>query len=179
MAMAASSEAAAAAAPPDSTETVLLAWSTAGPGEEREKLRRELEARRFRAVPTGAPPLEAVGLRDAVADALREAKVAIHLIGAHYGLVPEGDERSVVELQIHAAATAASADGPARIFWLAPGSRARDPRLDPLLARMQQQAPAGRPIDVLVNQSVEVLKAYVGADVPYRAPCPEFPLPKN
>jgi len=160
-AMAASSDAAATAAPPESAATVFLAWSTADLGEEREKLRRELEARRFRVVPAAAPPLEAGRLRDAVADALREAKVAIHLIGAHYGFVPEGDERSVVELQIDAAAAAVSPDGPARIFWLAPHEQVRDPRLDALVSRVQRQAPAGRPVDVLVNQSVETLKALV------------------
>ena len=174
-AMAASGEAAAAAAPPESAETVFLAWSTADLGEEREKLRRELEARRFRVVPTGAPPLEAAALRAAVADALREARVAIHLIGAHYGFVPEGDERSVVELQIDAAATAAAAGGSARILWLAPGSPARDPRLDALLGRMQQ-APAGRPMDVLVNQSVETLKALV-LDRLKPAPAPVATMP--
>jgi hypothetical protein len=160
-AMAASGDAAAAAAPPDAADTVFLAWSTADLSEEREKLRRELEARRFRVVPAGAPPLEAARLRDAVADALREAKVAIHLIGAHYGFVPEGDERSVIELQIDAAATAAAADGLARILWLAPNEPARDPRLDALVSRVQRQALPGRPIDMLVNQSVETLKALV------------------
>ena len=74
---------------------MFLAWTTGDLSEEREKLRRQLEARHYRVVPTGAPSLDATSVRASVLAALREAKVAIHLIGTLYGFVPEGEARSI------------------------------------------------------------------------------------
>jgi len=90
-AMAASGAAAVAALPPSAADTVFLAWTTGDLSEEREKLRRELEARNYRVVPSGAPPLEAARLRESILTDLRDAKVAIHLIGAHYVCPPNTD----------------------------------------------------------------------------------------
>ena len=99
-AMAASGAAATPPPPASAAATVFLAWTTGDLSEEREKLRRELEARNYRVVPTGAPSLDATSVRASVLAALGEAKVAIHLIGALYGFVPEGVARSIIELQV-------------------------------------------------------------------------------
>lgn len=160
-AMAASGDAAAAASPPSLADTVFLAWTTGDLDEERETLRRELEARNYRVVPGGAPPIDAARMRENVVDALRDAKLAIHLIGAHYGFVPEGDERSVVELQSDEAIYQASDSAAARMFWIAGSAQPRDPRLGGLVDRLQNQFPPGSHVDVLVNQSIETLKALV------------------
>jgi hypothetical protein len=160
-AMAASGDAVAAALPPSTAETVFLAWTTGDLSEEREKLRRELEARNYRVVPSGAPPLDAARLRESVLEALRNAKVAIHLIGAHYGFVPEGDERSIIELQSDEAIYQASNSAAARIFWLAPSAQPQDSRLSALVDRLQQQFPQGRRVDLLANRTIESLKALV------------------
>ena len=146
-------------------EIVFLAWTTGDLNEEREKLRRELEARRYRVLPSGAPPIEAEGVRERVIAALREARVAIHLIGAHYGFVPEGDDRSILELQADDATYKVAESRAARVFWLAPGTPGdppTDPRLKALLTRVQQPSPqSGRAADVLANQTIEVLKTLV------------------
>ena len=60
--------------PAPNGDTVFLAWTTSDLGEERERLRRELEARGYRVVPAGAPPVDAAGLRDAVAAGLARRK---------------------------------------------------------------------------------------------------------
>jgi hypothetical protein len=160
-AMRASDAAAAAALPPSVSDTVFLAWTTSDLSEEREKLRRELEARNYRVVPSGAPPLDAARLRETVVDTLRGARVAIHLIGAHYGFVPEGDERSIIELQSDETVFQASNSAAARIFWLAPNAQPQDPRLGALVDRMQKQSPQGGRVDLLANQTIEALKALV------------------
>ena len=97
---AAPSAAAAAAAPASVAGTIFLAWCTSDLAEEREKLCRELEARSYKVVPASAPPLDAAGVRERIVAALKDAKVAIHLIGANYGFVPEGEARSIIELQV-------------------------------------------------------------------------------
>ena len=158
-AMAPSSGGAAAAAPPASAgDTVFLAWTTGDLSEEREKLRRELEARTYRVLPTGAPPLDATGVRDSVLAGLRDAKVTIHLIGALYGFVPEGEARSIIELQSDEALYQASHSAAARIFWLAPSAQPQDPRLSALVERLEKQSPHGGHVDLLANQTIEDLK---------------------
>src|SRR5215813_82382 len=134
--------------PASDADTVFLAWTTGDLSEEREKLRRELEARNYRVVPTGAPPLDATGVGARVLAALREAKVAIHLIGALYGFVPEGEARSIIELQSDERLYQASNSGAARIFWLAPNAPPQDPRLRAFVDRLQQSPQGGR-VDLL------------------------------
>ena len=154
------SASAAAAGPTSIAGTVFLAWTTSDLAEEREKLRRELEARNYNVVPTGAPPLDADGVRERIVAALKDAKVAIYLIGAHYGFVPEGEERSIIELQSDEAIYQASTSTAARIVWFAPNVQP-DPRLSALVERVQQPSlPSGR-VDVLANQTMEALKTLV------------------
>ena len=160
-ALTASGEASAAKAPPASADTVFLAWTTGDVTEERERLRRELEARNYRVVPSGPPPLDVAQLRVRVLDALRDATVAIHMIGQHYGYVPEGDERSVIELQCDAGVYRESNSAAARILWIAPDARVRDRRLDDLIADLHADGSSGAHIDVLKHQTVETLKALV------------------
>ena len=160
-AMAAVGNPASAAQPAGVTDTVFLAWATGDLAEEREKLRRELEARNYRVVPTGAPPLDAAGVRDCLVGALRDAKVAIHLIGALYGFVPEGEARSIVEIQSDESIYQASTSRAARIFWLARNAQPLDPRLTALVDRLQKPAPQGGRVDLLVNQTIEALKTLV------------------
>src|SRR5262245_55881958 len=157
-AMTASADAAAAAMPPSTAATVFLAWTTGDLSEEREKLRRELEARNYRVVPTGAPPLDATGVRASVLAALPEAKVAIHLIGALYGFVPEGEARSIIELQSDDLIYQASNSAAARMFWFAPNAQPQDARLSAFVDRLQQQPPQGGRVDLLANQTIEDLK---------------------
>jgi hypothetical protein len=147
--------------PASATATVFLAWATGDLSEEREKLRRELEARNYRVVPTGAPSLDATGVRASVLDALREARVAVHLIGALYGFVPEGEARSIIELQSDEALYQASNSTAARIFWLASNTLSQEPRLSAFVDRLQQQSPQGGRVDLLVNQTIEDLKTLV------------------
>ena len=139
---------------------MFLAWTTGDLAEEREKLRRELEARHYRVVPTGAPPLDAAGVRERVLAALRDARLAVHLVGALYGFVPEGEERSIVELQSDDAVYQASASSAARIFWLAPHARPQDARAIALIDRLQKPSSQSGRVDLL-NQNVEALKTLV------------------
>ena len=152
----------AAESPPASSgDTVFLAWATSDLSEERERLRRELEARGFRVLPDGSPPVDAAGFRGSVLAALGEAKVAIHLIGAHRGFVPEGETSSIVEMQVDEDAYRESGSSSQRIVWVAAGPAPRDAQLTALLDRLQAQSPGSGRVDLLANQSIEDLKTLV------------------
>jgi hypothetical protein len=160
-AMAESDAGVAASAPVESAETVFLAWATSDLSEEREGLRRELEARGYRVVPTGGPLVDAAGVRESILAALREAKVAIHLIGAVRGFVPEGEANSIVEIQSDEDVYRVSGSVAQRVFWLATTATPRDPGLSALIDRLQLQSPGGGQVDLLANQSLEDLKTLV------------------
>ena len=112
-------------------------------------------------MPTGAPPLDAAGVRERIVAALKDAKVAIHLIGAHYGFVPEGEERSIIELQSDEATYQASTSTAARIVWLAPNVQPRPTPERPDRAGAASHRPQGGRVDVLANQTIEALKTLV------------------
>jgi hypothetical protein len=151
-----------AAPPPAATgDTVFLAWTTSDLTEAREQLRRELEARGCQVVPAGPPPLDAGSVREGVLASLREAKVAVHLIGAVRGFVPEGEEDSIVEIQGDDELYRESGSSARRIVWLAATEAPRDPELNPMIERLQGQSPSSGQVDFLANQSLEDLKMLV------------------
>lgn len=136
---------------------VYLAWTSGDLAPQRDRLRRELEARRHRIVPEGDPPLDAAQFQAAVQTALGEAAIAVHMVGSKYGLVLEGVSRSIVELQLDDAVFEASGSQAARIVWFAPQAALdTDPRLNALLAGVQH-----RHVDVLGNQGIKALKTLV------------------
>jgi hypothetical protein len=140
-------------------ETVFLAWSTSDVSEERDQLRRELEARGCRVVPVGSPPLESVGVRETVLAMLGEAKVAVHLVGAVRGFVPEGEGASIVEIQSDEELYRESGSSAHRVVWLS-AARTRDADVSLLIERLQG-LPGGGQLDFLANQSLEDLKTLV------------------
>ena len=152
-----SGDAAAPAPPASAADTVFLAWTTGDLSEEREKLRRELEARNYRVVPTGAPPLEATGVRASVLAALREAKVAIHLIGALYGFVPRA--KSVPSSSCRVTRPLSGVEKRRSAHFLARAERAAAGPTPERIGRSAAEAISpGRRVDLLVNQTIEDLK---------------------
>ena len=73
--------------------------------------------------------------------------------------MPEGEERSIIELQSDEATYQASTSTAARVVWFARNVQPH-PRLSALVERVQQPAPQ-RSVDVLANQTMEVLKTVV------------------
>ncbi len=103
----------------------------------REQLRRELEQHGHRVLPQGSfgygPDYTERVERD-----LREAVVSVHPVGASYGVIPEGYDKSVVELQYELAGKE-SERRPAltRIPWMVPGTIAGDGRAGAFVTSLQ------------------------------------------
>lgn len=85
--------------PPE--KTVYLAETTSDLYDERENIRRDLILQGYTIFPDRPLPylLKDGNVIDCVHDYLKRCKLSIHLIGNRYGLVPEGEERSIIELQ--------------------------------------------------------------------------------
>src|SRR5262249_61193377 len=91
-------------APADSVTSVYLAWTTSDRNDDRDSIRRELVDRNFDVFPKSDPPLDSRSLASVVANALDRCDYSIHPIGARFGIVPEGENRSITWLQHEIAA---------------------------------------------------------------------------
>jgi hypothetical protein len=97
---------------------IYLAETTADLTLERDRIRRELSQFGYQVVPDKELPLQGPKLIETVNEYLLKARLSVHLIGAHYGIVPELEDRSIVRIQ-HDLAMAHS-DNPQfkRLIWL-------------------------------------------------------------
>lgn len=138
--------------------TVYLAESTSDVGRERDAVRRELAARGFRVRPEAPLPLRAGELEQAVDAALQDAVLSVHLLGARYGVVPEGTDRSLVAVQ-HERASRREIP---RVLWIPPGLRTEEEAQRAFLESVRQDPAAGARIDVL-EAPLEELKTLVVA----------------
>ncbi|MBT6103826.1 MAG: TIR domain-containing protein, partial [Verrucomicrobia bacterium] len=95
----------------DAGRVVYLADVTSDLKGERDRIRRELLERGHTVLPDRPLPLEADEARELISDFLGKSHLAIHLIGNRYGIVPEGGDLSLVELQSTLSAKKGEQDG--------------------------------------------------------------------
>lgn len=78
---------------------VFLAESSFDTQLFRENIKRELQDRGFTIYPDKPLPLHAPQLLELIDSYLDKVDLSIHLVGNNYGIVPEGNDKSLVELQ--------------------------------------------------------------------------------
>jgi hypothetical protein len=107
---------------------VYLALTTSDLREPREALKRDLQQQGFTVLPDRSTPETADEARSATEQALALSCMSIHLIGRNYGVVPEGERVSFIEIQ-HELATARAAKGDfSRLIWIPAGQHVADER---------------------------------------------------
>jgi hypothetical protein len=141
-------------------KTVYLAEATRDVGDIRDQIRREMLARGYRVLPDEPLASEAAELRQQVSAWLSECCLSLHLIGSRYGLVPEGDTRSVIWLQQELAAQRQAGAKFHTVLWMAPGMEPRDSRQETFLDALEEQLRAEGGFDLL-KTSVEDLKSFL------------------
>ena len=117
-------------AAPFTGRIIFLAETTAELRADRDSLRRELVEMGHRVLPEGPLPLDRDELEASVRKYLDQCQIAVHLIGSRYGLIPEGAEESMVELQNRWAGAHARAHDSRRLIWIAPSQTPREDRQD-------------------------------------------------
>jgi len=110
---------------------VYLAETASDMTSQREQLTRELTARGHQVIPTASLPLTGTDFARSVREQVSRADLTIHLVGDRRGIVPESEERSIVELQCEIALQIAKRC----LVWTAPGSTGSLP-----LQRMLEQS---------------------------------------
>jgi hypothetical protein len=120
-----------ATAAPASGKNVYLAETTSDVSGQRDQIKRELQQHGHAVLPDEALPLDAAALKQAVNDYLSRSDFSVHLLGERYGIIPEGEERSVAHLQSDLAAR--RGDDFLRLIWIPEGARSEDARQQVLI----------------------------------------------
>ncbi len=139
--------------------TVYLAETTSDVREQRDSLRRDLQQHGFRVLPERAIPHESDEAMAAVQDDLAQSRLAIHLLGRHYGLVPEGATQSLAELQYELATVRSTQGRFSRLLWIPPGLQVDDARQRALLERVRVDPRIGTHADLLETSFEELRTA--------------------
>jgi hypothetical protein len=128
----------AAAAP--ALGTVYLADTVSELREQRDAVRRELVAQGWSVLPDRPLPLLRDECETLVREQLARCRMSVHLIGRHYGIVPEGTTASVVTMQSELAVERGEAGGFPRLIWLPEGMEIADERQGSFVAHLRTDA---------------------------------------
>ena len=120
------------------TTRVYLAESSYETKEFRDSLRRELQDSGYHIYPDKQLPLIAPVLTEDVGAYLKETRLSIHLIGEHYGIIPEGTQKSIIEIQNEIAAAASGNTSLERLIWIPEGQTAREERQQNFINKLNE-----------------------------------------
>ncbi len=110
------------------SQKVFLAESSSDTQDFRDSLKRELQGYGYHILPDKQLPLIATALNESLISNLNETVLTIHLLGENYGVVPEGAQKSIVEIQNDVAASFSVANSVPRFIWIPEGCEPVDDR---------------------------------------------------
>ncbi len=140
--------------------TVYLAETTRDLYTERDDIRRELQQLGHTVLPDRPLPLYGPELESLVRENLERCSLSIHLVGAHYGIVPEAADRSVIALQNALAAERSAASGLTRLIWLPSDLETRDAQQQTFVEALKNDPTVQRGADLL-QTTLEDLKTVI------------------
>jgi hypothetical protein len=149
---------------------VFLAETTFDLAAERDALRRELLERGYRVLPERPLPLAAEELEKSLQQDLPQCALSVHLVGERYGVIPDGAELSMVDLQNRQAIRQSRERGLRRIVWVSRENQPRDARQAAFLDTLRQD-PAALEGAEFLQTTLEDLKSLIEARL--RVPPPE------
>ncbi|MBC8245017.1 MAG: toll/interleukin-1 receptor domain-containing protein [Verrucomicrobia bacterium] len=135
---------------------VYLAEVTSELKPERDRIRRELLERGHTVLPDRPLPLEAGAAGQLITDSLAKAHLAIHLIGGRYGVVPEGGETSMIEMQSRLSSRLSEEQGLQRLVWLPSDNQSDSERHSEFIRSIQNSSEGMATTELLTGQIEEV-----------------------
>jgi hypothetical protein len=134
-------------------KTVYLAETTYDLQEERENIQRSLKQQGYTILPDRQLPLflKDGNFRDSVHEYLKRCKLSIHLIGKMYGVVAEGEERSVIDIQDELAMELCKKNQLKQLIWIPRGleKSKKDGRQETYINDLQCDTSRDRGTDIL------------------------------
>jgi hypothetical protein len=153
-----SKSSAASAASGEAGKIVYLAETTSDRLNERDLIKRELQLKGHVVLPDRELPLRGPALREAVREYMARSALSVHLLGGSYGIIPEEEDKSLVEIQSEIAGE--SGEQLRRIVWMPAGLEPRDERQRQFVTHFQRGLDDQRNIEVL-QTSLEELKKHI------------------
>ena len=139
---------------------VYLAETSADVKELYAGIRRDLERKGYLVLPQRSLPLEEKEMEAFVRQQLEQSALSVHLFGSHYGVVPDGSTRSLIETQHELASEIAAQKRLVRLVWLPPDVLAEDDRQRNLIDRLKADVRWNKDADLL-QTSIESLKTVI------------------
>ena len=142
--------------------TIFLAETTSDLTEQREKVKRELRQFGHIVLPDQPLPANKPQLESVVRECLQRSRLSVHLIGAHYGLIPELEDanRSIIGLQQELAHERSQHDDFSSLIWLPPGLEPKEEQQRIFIARLKENFQAANGSD-LIEAKIEDLKTII------------------
>jgi hypothetical protein len=139
-------------------KTVYLSETTSDISAERDLIKRELQLKGHVVLPDRDLPLRGPALRSALREYVARSSLSIHMLGGSYDVTPEGEKRSLAEIQSEAAEE--RGDELRRIVWMPAGLDPSDDRQREFVRHFQRGLNGQRNIEVL-QTSLEELKKHI------------------
>ena len=143
------------------SKKVYLAQTTIDLRDERDRIKRELLQRGFYVLPDRDLPIDsAADFEAAVREEIKRCALSVHLIGASYGAIPDGEEeRSVIRWQSDIASEQTQKDPKfVRLIWMPPGLQPKAGKHAQLLEDLRTNLRAG---SELLETPIEDLKTRI------------------
>jgi hypothetical protein len=146
---------------PAAGPTIFLAETTSDLTEQRDKVRRELQQNRHGILPDKPLPTNKPQLEYSVRDWLHRSQLSVHLIGAHYGFVPDQElERSAIWMQEELAREHGKSTHFPRLIWLPPGLEPKDDRQRKFIETLHNACESTNGSD-MIQTKIEDLKTII------------------
>jgi hypothetical protein len=142
--------------PQVAAQTVYLAITSSDLQNERDTLRRELQDRGYIVLPDHTMPWSGDQFAESVRSDLKRSQLSIHMLGSRYGIVLEGEQRSIVELQ----SDLATEQDLGRITWMPPDLSITDERQAAFVKALHSRSHPSDRFELL-QTSLESLKTHV------------------
>jgi len=158
-------------APVPQAASVYLAQTTSDLRDQRDAIKRDLQEHGHSVFPARELPLVAPELAGAVREDLAKCQMSIHLIGKSYSLVPEGETKSLLEIQNELAIERGEKGGFSRLIWIPAGQQVEDGRQSKVIERLRMDTRVQKGTDLL-ETALENLKTEI-----YTRLVPPSPVP--
>ncbi len=145
---------------PSFQTTLYLAETTYDLMMHRDKIKRQLQQRGYTILPDRPLPLNVDDLQKQIQTYLERSTLSIHLVGENYGVVPEGETRSLPEIQHELALKRGQEKAFPRLIWLPPYLKVQDKRQQSFIESLKKDPSAQKGAHIL-QTSLEEFKTFM------------------
>jgi TIR domain len=148
--------------PFDKERTVYVAQTTSDLQPARDNIIAELEARKFYVLPRPGETFfsNVKDYENVVRENMLRSRLSIHLVGGYYGVIPEGGDISVVDLQNKLGAQLSKGGYLTRLIWLPPNLKTKEKRQADFVEYLRAE-PAAQEGGQLFERPLEELKTRI------------------